>query len=412
VNDRTPPHDHETEQLILGSILFDKEAHATALEILTGADFYQPSHEMIWNAAKALRAAGKPVDAVTVGDALLRNKELHRVGGKPYLADLLGFVVTTMNVDHHCLIVKDLSAQRRLIQAAERNVQDAWQSTDPIEAKVARAEDELRKVPTAEPSNIGNVMSLDEFCDQALPDNDWIIPGLLNRGDRLMLTGSEGLGKTVLMRQIAVCMAAGIHPFTMQPIQARTALFVDAENPTSIMVKSFGQMRANVRAKRGPIDEKRLWIERTPAGLDLGDPKDKLWLQRLVSLIRPDLLCIGPMYKLHGSKKTGQTEEDLARSVMIALDDIRTSVDCALVLEAHAGHGDSSAKVREMRPFGSSLWLRWPEFGFGIRAAEGFNKQNRLCDLVPWRGARDERDWPEQLAAGTNFLPWVDASYT
>ena len=59
---------------------------------------------------------------------------------------------------------------------------------------------------------------LHEFIGIVDPPNDWVIPGILERGDRLIWTGVEGLGKTVMTRQLAVAAAAGIHPFTGEPI--------------------------------------------------------------------------------------------------------------------------------------------------------------------------------------------------
>jgi RecA-family ATPase len=50
-----------------------------------------------------------------------------------------------------------------------------------------------------------------------------VIPGLLERRDRLMLTGEEGLGKSYLLRQIAVMAAAGLDPFDHRQDQARLA---------------------------------------------------------------------------------------------------------------------------------------------------------------------------------------------
>jgi hypothetical protein len=41
---------------------------------------------------------------------------------------------------------------------------------------------------------------------------DWIVPGLLAKGERMVLTAGEGLGKSTLLRQFAVCAAAGLHP--------------------------------------------------------------------------------------------------------------------------------------------------------------------------------------------------------
>jgi hypothetical protein len=84
------------------------------------------------------------------------------------------------------------------------------------------------------------------------------------------------------------------------------------------------------------------------------------------------------------------------------LDQARTMADCALVIEAHAGHGELGLK-RSVRPVGSSLLLRWPEFGYGLAPVGEPKPGQRPMDVEvkPWRGGRDDRDWP-------NFLTWGD----
>lgn len=409
MNERILPQDMDAEQAVLGAMMSSREA-IESIGSLRPSDFYRPAHEWIADSILTLHRDGKPTDPVSVGNELRSRDQLAKVGNLAYLAELLGAAPAVGSVPHHAAIVRDKSGSRWLINAQLANLQDAWDSPDPIEDKVARAEDRIRKVPVGEPDAVTSVMSLDEFVNQEIPEHDWVIPGLMARGERLVLTGAEGLGKSVLMRQFAVCAAAGIHPFTYRPIPAQTALFVDVENPTRIMVGSLGQMRDAVIRNRGPFNQQRMWIERRPQGLNLGDPSHLLWLQRLVTTVNPDLLCIGPAYKLMvGAKESN--DEMRASTTLTALDAIRESVNCALIVEHHAGHAVGQGGQRDMRPRGSSLWLAWPEFGFGIRAAEGSKKQDRLVDCVPWRGDREERDWPEQLASGTNFMPWVDAEY-
>jgi hypothetical protein len=114
-------------------------------------------------------------------------------------------------------------------------------------------------------------------------------------------------------------------------------------------------------------------------------------------------------------------EETAARRAVSVLDHARTKVDCALVVEAHAGHGEHG-KHRSVRPIGSSLLLRWPEFGYGIvpsskphgaatcgdvHPGTAFCKEStRVVDVKAWRGPRDERDWPQRLTWGEPW-PWA-----
>lgn len=71
-------------------------------------------------------------------------------------------------------------------------------------------------------------------------------------------------------------------------------------------------------------------------------------------------------------------------------------------------------KTRQLRPLGSSLFLRWPEFGYGLRPTpETMHEEHpSVIELSAWRGARDERYWPKQLKHG-HTLPWepVDLAY-
>jgi hypothetical protein len=42
---------------------------------------------------------------------------------------------------------------------------------------------------------------------------DWVLEGVLERGDRLFLTGREGAGKSLFCHQLSVQLGAGRHPF-------------------------------------------------------------------------------------------------------------------------------------------------------------------------------------------------------
>lgn len=211
---------------------------------------------------------------------------------------------------------------------------------------------------------------------------------------------------SVLMRQIGVMVSAGLDPFTLASIPAKRVLFVDCENPERIMMSRLGELRQVAHARRTAPS---MYLRRFPQGLDLASPRDRLELHHLCALVRPELLLIGPAYKLYigGS---GAREEDLARQVTNTLDQLREEFGFALILEHHSPHASPGSEQRSVRPIGSSLWLRWPEFGMGIRPQKGTRPTDRQGELIPWRGPRDERPWPEQLTSGgVDSLPWVSA---
>lgn len=223
------------------------------------------------------------------------------------------------------------------------------------------------------------------------PDYDWLVPGLIERRDRFILTGFEGLGKTMLMRQLAVCFAAGIHPLAFTGMPPLRVLFIDAENSERQNRRKYAGMVEQAARQGHPIQRGQFFLEIVPDGKNLPDDDDAAWLAERVTAHKPDVLFIGPLYNLH----TGSPNDEMVvRKLVGAINNARNKADCAVFMEAHAGHGN--AESRSVRPTGSSLYLRWPEFGYGLRPAQ-FKDGSLMADVVemaPWRGARDERDWP------------------
>ena len=74
-----------------------------------------------------------------------------------------------------------------------------------------------------------NATMLANVLDQE-DNEDWIIPGILERQERVIFTGGEGAGKTTLVRQMAILSAAGINPFTFEDMPPVRVLVIDAEN--------------------------------------------------------------------------------------------------------------------------------------------------------------------------------------
>ncbi len=257
-----------------------------------------------------------------------------------------------------------------------------------------------------QPVKVDLAIDLWEFIGTEDAPYDWAIPGLLERGDRLILTGFEGLGKSMLTRQMAVCAAAGIHPFAWnREYEPKQVLFIDLENSERQGRRRFRPLAAASISAQHRVPDGGLRLIHRPEGIDLTRDGDAAWLLERVTAHKPDLLFVGPFYRLHAAD---MNDERAARRVVGVLDAARAQADCALITEAHAGHGEQG-KNRSVRPLGSSLLLRWPEFGLGLAPAEDPppGQPCRAVYLKPWRGARDERNWPTHLIWGNpNGWPW------
>ena len=233
-------------------------------------------------------------------------------------------------------------------------------------------------------------VDFNELINSPEPDYNWLIPGLLERGDRVIFTGNEGKGKSTLLRQIAVQAAAGIHPFSLEPMPSVKVLFIDLENGKGQVQREFKKL-SQLELPAGQLQIAR-W-----ASLDLNEATVRNAFSDYLVTTRPELLIIGPMYKLSAHLE----REDESGQVGFFLDTCRNFLGFTLLMESHQPHSmftTDGKKLRPERPFGSSLWMRWPEFGFCLEDAG---------TLRPWRGARDaDREWPTKLKRD-GFWPWM-----
>lgn len=413
-DDRTPPNDPHAEASVLGGCLSSGRIPDEVADLL-GKHFYRPANETLWETMRRLTREGKPCDIVSVRAAIAEQgpAKVRETGGDQYLLSLLHAApAVPETAAYHADIIRDRYVLRKVIETAGRVQNDAYRLIDEAETVRAHAEREFAVIDSGKVDDVSSLLNIDEFTSLPVNQEDWVIPDLLARGERLVLTGSEGLGKTTLIRQFAVCAAAGIAPFSGRAARPMTCLAIDVENPVGIMVRRWQELVQASRAHGYPVKPERLWIDRRPGGMDLADPADLRWLKMRLQATNPDLLVIGPAYKLYIGGG-GEREEDLARRVTSALDLLREEFHFALIVEHHSPKGQSGGGPRTVAPIGSSLWMRWPEFGYGIRwnndVSPEESKRRRLVDFDGWRGDRDERPWPEHLESLGGGMPWVEA---
>jgi len=402
---RADPHDIAAEQAVLGAMMISAAALAECEEALTAADFLRPAHQLIFAAIMDSARDGEPADVIAVKARLEASGDLAKVQGATYLHTLISSVPTTANAGYYAKIVRELAVVRRLLLAGRRITQRAGGASE--DGAHGLVEWALREIEAVRDSGLGdgfNTPTISEFLDVPEDEDgyDWVVPGLLERGDRVIITGTEGLGKSSLLRQIAVTVAAGVHPFTHEPIPPQRVLYVDCENGPAHTRRKIRPLILSAHQAGRPVAEKNLWMEIHPEGMDLALERDVSRLLRIASVIEPDMVILGPLYRL---APRALNNDDDAAPVLAALNMIRARGAC-VVLEAHAGHVLGHGGYRDLRPRGSSAFLGWPEFGYGIRVASHDDaKRKRLVDVVPWRGDRDERNWPEMLQGGGTW-PW------
>jgi replicative DNA helicase len=149
-------------------------------------------------------------------------------------------------------------------------------------------------------------------------------------------------------------------------------------------------------------DETPNWRSLKRRVVDLLATKDRADVIRRVVHYSPDILYMGTAYKLTDVSDDAHRS---VRAIQSVVDRIRQEVDCTVIVEHHAGHGTMNDR-NNMRPEGSSYWLRWPDFGYGMQPMSTKDGR-RLMRLGAWRGDRaTDRRFPVAVKQGDVF-PWV-----
>lgn len=400
--DADMPRDVDAERAMLGWMLIKPEAIDHVMDRVGVSELYDPVLANLFSLILAEHTAGQPVDPNAILSGAL-SRRIRGVDGA-FLLDLMQAPMIGGALDPLVERVKEMSLRRSVVvtgtsaalSAIHRTTITAQAVVEHLRSDVERLGD-LAAVDSSAPQPI------QEFLNTEIT-YDWLVEGLIERQERVMVTAPESFGKSTLMRQLVVCIAAGIHPFDHSQHEPRRVLLVDCENPPGLNQRRYRAL--TIQARVAGWAGEGLWIDPRPDGLDLASSQDAAWLVSRVRKVKPDLLAIGPIYKIQAGDVN---DEMVARQVTKVLDYIRGKFGCALLMEAHSPHG-SGPGPRPVRPFGASLWRRWPDFGLGLRpvhSGEQFDR-SRLAELIQWK-ARDERTWPAGLVSG-GVWPWSPVS--
>ena len=284
------------------------------------------------------------------------------------------------DAEHEARVQRELKRVRAVDEAKQRRIEEL--SGPPVERF------------------FGDVLDLtsDEF-----EPFDFVIPDVLARGERFVITGYEGsAGKTTFARQICTTLASGIHPFTFSPMEAKRCAYVDLENGKRTEGNAFKSLLATTSHELNPG---QLMLSIMDGGIDLANKKATDVLLGFIDKAKCDFLFMGPIYKMCLSED--RRYDPHAQAIQTVLDRIRIEFNCAVMLEQHSPMTTDENKSRVKRPYGSQLWSGWPEFGKWLGSEDG----GETYALESWRGDRlGGRQWPSKLRRGDptkNEWPWI-----
>ncbi len=217
---REPPHNIEAEQSVIGSMLYQADAIADALELLTGEDFYQYQYGVIFDVIVELFKDGKATDLITVQNALRQKNVAPEVYSTENLRNLLGGVFTAANIKNYATIVSEKSRLRRIIKVMEGLTDSCYLGKEkpadllsgvegeifnllqndrdegprPMSEVLLNTLNEIQEASNA-PGGITGLRSGFTYLDRMLLG--------LQRGDLIILAGRPSMGKTAFALNLA-----------------------------------------------------------------------------------------------------------------------------------------------------------------------------------------------------------------
>lgn len=388
--------DVEAERMVLGAMATDSARCTHLLGLLTVEEFGAPQSRAAYRAIEWLHRNGQHITprrisevSVELGDGLTFEQaeayQRHPDGTGPQANRLI-------DLSERRQVIANIAELAGAARDIERDPFDLW---DEMIDRGQRRRDQMA----------GTDLGADEaeafWSDEVIPV-EWVIPGLLERHARAVFVGPSGFGKTYLLRQIAMCVSQGMHPFTEERITPRRVLMVEFENGRTTVELRLQEIRqaivAKLDARQIPVDRSRFRSVPAQRNVNLLAKGDVRRLHGEVARFRPDLLVIGPIYRMYSSDgRPDMGGERSATEVQGVLDDIVSRFNLSLLLEAHTPKSD----VTTVR--GSSAWVNWPDYGLAMDPKD----EGGHAWLLPLRGDRGDGRWPKAITRGVpGRLPW------
>lgn len=221
---RILPHSVEAEQSVIGSMIMDKDAITTAMEILDSDDFYRTQYGVLFQAMVDLYQEDKPVDVVTLSEKLKEKELPEELAGIEVITELLKIVPTSANVKYYANIVKDKAVLRRLIKITEGITNTCYQAKESVEDILQTTEKQVFDIVQNKGSNdfvsIRDVVLQSIESIEAASRNKGTVTGIatgfydldyktsgLQPSDLILVAARPSMGKTAFVLNIAEYVA-------------------------------------------------------------------------------------------------------------------------------------------------------------------------------------------------------------
>jgi len=350
---KIPPNDIEAEQAVLGSMLTDKDAVVSAIEVLKPEDFYREDNKTIYTGILNLYNRAEPIDIITLKAELSSMGKFDSIGGLEYLAELPEKVPTTANVDRYIKIVEEKAILRNLIKTANEIINLGYDTTEDVEDIMDNAEKKIFDIMQSKNQKgytpikdvlVESFAKIEELYNQkqhitgvptGFADLDYRTAGL-HGSDLVLVAARPAMGKSAFALNIATNVAVRAKvPVAIFSLEMSKEQMVNRILCSEAMVDSnkvrTGKLDENDWTKLagalGPLSEAEIYIDDTPgiSVMEIRAKCRKLKLEKNIGMVVIDYLqLIQASNKRLGSRE--QEISEISRSLKILAKEINVPV--------------------------------------------------------------------------------------
>lgn len=294
------PQAVELERSVLGGLLIEPNMYGEVAEMLKPASFYDPKHQLIYEAISDLAQQSLPIDYLTVTERLKAKGQLEMAGGAEFIAQLTLDVASAAHIEYHASIIADKALARQLISMGLNIAEQAYDDTTDIEELMNTAESSIFEITQSAQKQdvqpVGDVIAeaINRLHMSADKSNGGItgVPSGFDQLDKvtsgwqssdlIIIAARPAMGKTAFVLSMAKNMGIQGHPVAifsleMSKIQLVNRLFSSTCSIEGAKFRSGNLSEDDWRAldaKLSVLQNAPIYIDET-AGLSIFELRSK-----------------------------------------------------------------------------------------------------------------------------------------
>lgn len=379
--------------------------------------FYKDNHQKIFTVIRDLASDDKPIDILTVAEALRAQELLDEVGGALYLSQLTNKIASAAHVDFHARILAQKYIQRELIRATNDIQSKAFDSTVDVDDLIDYSEQELFKIAEGnikrESARINVVVreaiarmeeaSKREGNLNGVPSGytkiDRITSGW-QQSDLVIIAARPSMGKTAFVlsmtRNMAVEHKRGVAIFSleMSSVQLVNRLIVGETRLSSEKIRT-GKLEPHeweqLDTKIRNLVDAPIFIDDTPA-ISIFELRAKC--RRLKRQHNIDIIIIDYLQLMTGTPETKGNREQEVSTISRALKGLAKELDVPVIALSQLNRsvemrtGTKRPQLSDLRESGAIeqdadmvLFIHRPE-KYGFLEDEEGNSLKGLAEII------------------------------